>query len=897
MPAAALPIWDIHDEIAESLRADSRLVLVAPTGSGKSTQVPQMLLDENLAGGKRIVVLEPRRVAARTLAARVAFERKSKLGGEIGFQIRFDDATSRDTRITFVTEGVLLRQLQEDPTLAKVGAVVFDEFHERNLMSDMALGLVKRLQATLRPDLKMIVMSATLEAEPVGRYLDARVLESQGSMFPVTVTHTDLRDDRRPEQKAADTVAHIVNSGEEGDILVFMPGMGEINRTLGELRGIRTSERLNCLPLHGELPIEQQDLAFARSDLRKVIVATNVAETSVTIDGVSHVVDSGLARVARYDAERGMNTLLVEEISRASADQRKGRAGRTGPGTCWRLWSESNHLNRPERNTPEIQRADLAETVLFLHSQSVRRATDFDWLDKPDTAAVERAEELLRMLGALRAEGEEKVNAVGVGGGDIAPLPGTGWKPVLRDKTGKMPVLRSDDLTDVGRAMLKLPMHPRYARMLVEAAKFDCVPGAALCAALVSGRDLLLRVDGGDRRLLENRESLAEGAESDFEVRMRAFVYARNKNFEIGACRALGIHAQIAREVGRTFQQIMDLVKKHGLNADGAVSASLEKDEGLRRAVVAGFVDQLAMRRDKGTLECRLTGGRQGTLVRESVIAQEDGPELFVTADAREVSARGGRGLTLLGLATAVKMEWLREMFPQHFQVSLEHVYDRSLKRVEAFETSRFLDLTLHEKRASQREPDACGRALAQAWRNETLTLPEFNHEIQQFIARVNLVDAAVPELEFPPFDAAAIDACLAKALRGVELGKKAQEIPLRNAVRSRLTKEQIEWLDELTPTRIPWPDGKSKKLLYADEPRGKGGVITPPELQIKITDCFALEKHPRICEGKLPVRFRLQKPDGKKLDETDDWPTFKQKGYPKHKKALKAKFPSLPWP
>ncbi len=885
MDPRSLPIWEIHDEIVATLRAESRLVLVAPTGSGKSTQVPQMLADDGLAGGKRIVVLEPRRVAARTLAARVAFERKVRLGDEVGFQIRFDDRTSRDTRVSFVTEGVLLRRLQEDAALSDVGAVVFDEFHERNLMSDVALGLVKRLQAEARPDLKLVVMSATLEAKPVGAYLDARVLESQGSLFPVTETYTDLSDRRGVEQKAADTVAHIVNSGEEGDVLVFMPGMGEINRTLAELRGIRTNERLNCLPLHGDLPMEQQDLAFAASDLRKVIVATNVAETSVTIDGVRHVVDSGLARIARYDAERGMNTLLVEEISRASADQRRGRAGRTGPGTCWRLWSESNHLNRPERNTPEIQRADLAETVLFLHSQGVRKASEFDWLDKPDQVAVERAEELLRMLGALRTA--EEMNAEGVEEDEVAPSPETGWKPVLR--TG--------DLTDAGRAMLKLPMHPRYARMLVEAAKFGCVPGAALCAALVSGRDLLLRVDRNDRRVSGNRESLEEGAESDFEARMRAFVYARNKNFDVGACRALGIHAQVAREVGRTFQQIMDLIKKHGLNTDGAVSASLEKDEGLRRSIAAGFVDQFGMRRDKGTLECVLVGGRAGTLVRESVIADEDGPQFFVTSDAREVSARGGRAMTLLGLATAVKLEWLKEMFPQHFQTSVEHVYDRSQKRVEAFETSRFLDLTLAEKRTGERDPDACGRALAKAAREDLLTLPEFNHEIQQFIGRVNLVDAAMPELEFPKFDEAAIVDCLAKALRGEEIGKKAQAVPLRNAFRSRLTREQIEWLDELAPTRVPWPDGKARKLLYPEAPLGKGGAVNPPELQIRINDCFALEEHPVICEERLRVRFRLQKPNGKKLDETDDWPRFKQRDYPKHKKELKAKFASLPWP
>ena len=409
MSSASLPIWEIHSPIVETLRAGNRLVLVAPTGSGKTTQVPQMLLDAGLAADKKIVVLQPRRVAARTVAARVAWERQCKLGAEVGYQIRFDDQTSLGTRISYVTEGILLRWLQADRTLADVGVVIFDEFHERNLLSDVALALVKRLQRTERSDLKMAVMSATLEAEPVAEYLagqgetgDAPVLHSEGQSFPVEVRYLSQHDERPITEQAADVVEQIVNSGEPGDILVFMPGMGEINGTIGAARAIRTNERLALIPLHGDLPPEQQDLAFAPNPLRKVVVATNVAETSVTIDGIRHVVDGGLARVARYDAERGIGTLFMEPISRASADQRKGRAGRTAPGTCYRLWTESGQLNRPERNTPEIQRSDLAEVVLLLHSLGIKRAVEFDWLDKPDSQAVERAEQLLITLGALR---------------------------------------------------------------------------------------------------------------------------------------------------------------------------------------------------------------------------------------------------------------------------------------------------------------------------------------------------------------------------------------------------------------------------------------------------------------------------------------------------------------
>ena len=400
MPApTSLPIWKIHADILRTLQAGNRLVLVAPTGSGKTTQVPQMLLDAGIASDKMIVVLQPRRVAARTVATRVAWERQGKLGAEVGYQIRFDDHTSPGTRIAFVTEGILLRWLQDDRTLANIGAVVFDEFHERNLLSDVALALVKHLQQSQRPDLVMLVMSATLDAEPVAAYLEpCPILISEGQSYPVEVGYLPLPDQRSITAQAAEAVERIINDNAPGDILVFMPGRGEINGTLDALRGLRTQERVSCIPLHGALEPQEQDRAFAPNALRKVIVATNVAETSITIDGIRHVVDSGVARVARYDAERGIGTLLLEPISRASADQRKGRAGRTASGSCHRLWTVIGHNSREERNTPEIQRSDLAEVVLLLHSLGIREAATFDWLDKPDPQAVERAELLLTML-------------------------------------------------------------------------------------------------------------------------------------------------------------------------------------------------------------------------------------------------------------------------------------------------------------------------------------------------------------------------------------------------------------------------------------------------------------------------------------------------------------------
>ncbi len=853
----SLPIWQIHDAVVGTLRSGNRLVLVAPTGSGKTTQVPQMLLDAGLAGDKRIIVLQPRRVAARTVAARVAWERNVKLGAEVGYQIRFDDQTSLGTRICFITEGILLRWLQDDRTLADIGIILFDEFHERNLLSDVALALVKQLQQTKRPDLKMLVMSATLDAEPVADYLTppdgppCPILISEGQSFPVEIRHIDSHDERPITEQAADAVERIVNSNAPGDILVFMPGMGEINATINACRAVHARERLVFIPLHGELQPEEQDLAFAPNPLRKVVVATNVAETSVTIDGIRHVVDSGQARVARYDAERGIGTLFIEDISRASADQRKGRAGRTAPGTCYRLWTESGHLNRPDRNTPEIQRSDLAEVVLLLHSLHIRKAAQFDWLDKPDPVAVERAENLLRMLGAL----------------DEA----------------------TDELTPVGQQMRRLPMHPRYSRMLIEAAKHGCVRAAALCAALVSGRDLLQRLRREDKHIGEARELFEASQDSDFFTLMRAYQFAKKSNFSVESCRRYGIHAQVARQVEQTHQQIVQIAEQQKL---------LQPDEkmddaALLRCIMAGFIDQLCIRRDLGTLECDLTEGRTGTLVRESVV--QNSP-LFVVASIREVPSRGSENLTLLGMASAVKREWIEEMFPQHINVRVEHLFDRTHKRVSAIKLVRFRDLVIHHEHQRDVELAASGRCLAEAYRKGLFELPLFNHELKQFIGRVNLVCAVMPELDFPPFEESAIVNCLTRAFAGMTLVKEAQATHLREEFQKHLAKEQLAWLDELVPLSIAWHDGRKLKLLYAEEATLKDGEPNPPELQVKLPECFALKEHPRVCEGKLPVKLWLCAPDGKRIESTLNWPAFRTNNYPKLKPALQKKYPGTVW-
>ncbi|MGH7994466.1 MAG: helicase-related protein, partial [Limisphaerales bacterium] len=399
-----LPIYEIEGEIISRLKSGRRLILSAPTGSGKSTQVPQMLFKHRLLGNGQVVILQPRRLAARLLAARVARELGVELGREVGYQVRFENCVSDATRIKFETEGILLRQLIQDPGLRGVQAIIFDEFHERHLYGDITLARALDIQEQQRPDLLIIVMSATLEARALEEYLgevrsqkpesrpdyklhtlpsDLRtptsdfqcsVLSSEGRVFSVGIEYLPHRLGANAPpvwELAANAFAQHVCSGKHGDVLVFMPGGFEISQTLEAIRHTPESKGYLLLPLHGELPPRDQDAAVARYDQPKVVVATNVAETSITIDGVQLVIDSGLARIPRYDANRGINTLLIEKISQASADQRAGRAGRTAPGICVRLWSRPEHDERAPHELPEIKRLDLAEVVLTLKASGV----------------------------------------------------------------------------------------------------------------------------------------------------------------------------------------------------------------------------------------------------------------------------------------------------------------------------------------------------------------------------------------------------------------------------------------------------------------------------------------------------------------------------------------------
>ena len=862
----ALPIYDIENEIIARLRADRRLILSAPTGSGKSTQVPQMLLKHGLLDHGQVVILQPRRLAARLLAARVAEELGVRLGDEVGYQIRFENCTSAKTRIRFVTEGVLLRQMIDDSELRGVSVILFDEFHERHLYGDITLAQALDLQEQQRPDLTLAVMSATLNVGELERYLSARapggerpadgrcgVVVSEGRTFSVEVEYLPRRVGLNGPpvwELAAAEFARFVNAGGEGDVLVFMPGGFEISQTMEAIRHTREAKGYLVLPLHGELQPKDQDAAVARYQQPKVVVATNVAETSITIDGVRLVIDSGLARIARYDANRGINTLMVEKISQANADQRTGRAGRTAPGTCVRLWSRPEHDERPPHEMSEIRRLDLAEVVLTLKAAGVEDLRKFRWLEKPDEIALTHAEELLADLGALKRPAAE--------GGALPPL----------------------QITPIGRKMLAFPLHPRYARMLLAAQEYQCVHQACLVAALTQGRDLLLRNPGRDVESARE-DLLGDQAGSDFWVVMRAWSHAVNNQFRMEACRKLGIHAITAKQVGPLFEQFLRIAKEEGLDT----RPNDTKDEALQKCILIGFSDRVARRLDQGTLRCELVHGRRGVLARESRVQHSP---LLVTAEIREVEGRDREVNTILSLATAIEIDWLRELYPDDIRSTVQVEYDAQQKRVLAAELLRFRDLALAAKRIDPPPAEAAARLLAGEIMAGRLLLPNWDHSVEQWLARLNLLCQQCPDLQLPAITDEDKQDIIAELCHGAVSYKDVKEREVKPVVMGWLSAAQKELLDKHAPERLTLPNGRTPKVCYEN---GKA-----PYISLRIQELYDVNQTPKIALGRVPVTVHILTPGMKPIQVTQDLASFWREHYPRIKSELARKYPKHLW-
>jgi ATP-dependent helicase HrpB len=830
-----LPIDDQLPALIDALANNSCAAVRAPTGAGKTTRVPPALLQAGQGAGKQIVLLQPRRIAARAAAARMAEEHGTPLGSTIGYEVRFERRASGATTILAVTDGVFLRMLQADPFLERVGTIIFDEFHERNLNADLALGIVRQVQTSVRPDLKLIVMSATLDVEPVAKYLgDCPVIQSEGRLFPVEIEYAAEHLNGPIPVQTAQAVESLLDR-TPGDVLAFLPGVGEIRRTSALLADFAQRRELKLCELYGDLPLERQQAVLAPADRRKIVLSTNVAETSLTIEGVTGVVDSGWARVLRRDPNLGINRLELERISKASADQRAGRAGRLSAGACLRLWTRAAHQHLPAHDEPQIRRTDLTGTVLEVLAWGEPRPLDLPWFEPPANDAVEQAMVLLRLLGAVDERG----------------------------------------ITELGRTMARFPIHPRIARVVIEGARHGFAERVAVVGAMLSERDVFERGDNrrrGDQAA--SRKSGRIGSDSDVLDRLEAleeFAATRQTEFEIGR-----INVGAAKFTLRSAEQILKICKQE---VAAPTSTDLSSEDVILRAVAAGYLDRLAKRRNPHERRALMMGGRGVRLIESSAVTSA---ELFVCADIQET----GGGEAIVRAASAVDRGWLPT---EQFTSSTDVAFDAERERVIGLRTTRFGDLVIEQAPTNLPDDVDASSILAKAAAERLDLTTLLDESSRQLIARVKFLREHLPELEWPNWEVGVKPELLRSICTGKTSFAELRKTSASGALLSQLTNQQMAALAREAPDQLAVPSGSCIALRYE--------IGKPPVLSVRIQEIFGWRETPRIARGCVAVVLELLGPNYRPQQITTDLASFWRTTYAEVRKELKRRYPKHAWP
>jgi len=832
---SGLPIDAALPALRDALTTHRSAVLEAPPGAGKSTVVPLALLEEPWARDKRLLMLEPRRLAARAVATRMARTLGESPGGTIGYRMRLETRVSRATRVEVVTEGVLTRLLQGDPALEGVAAVIFDEFHERSLQADLGLALCLDARAALTPALRILVMSATLDGAAVARLLgDAVRVSAAGRMFAVETRYAgkgapqlpaamDARAGHGPERLIAQLILRALRE-EHGDVLVFLPGAGEIRRAQSLLEG-SVPANVAVLPLYGELPPQAQDaaLAPAAGGTRKLVLATNIAETSLTIPGVRVVVDSGLMRRARFDPVTGMSRLETQRVSRASAEQRQGRAGRTEPGVCYRAWSEGAQTTLAAVTLPEIVDADLTPLALELANWGTREARQLSWLDEPPLPVLASARDLLQRLGAL-------------------------------DEAG--------GISAHGRALARLAVHPRLAHMLLQALKLEALPLAAQLAALLSERDLLRGRD----------------AAHDADIRTRLEIL-RGEERQHGAGRtSLERIRRVARDLERSVSR-------------GAAAARAPQVSGVDAGLLLAFAypDRIGRRRPAGEGRYTLANGRGAAFAGPQALARQE----FIVAvdlDDRERDAR-------ILLAAPLERPQLLEHFAGRLRREERVEWSSREQAVLARRTLELDGLVLEEKPLAAPAAEAARAAMLSGVRELGIAALPWERESRDLQARSEFVRrelAGTPEADVWPAvsDVALLESLeqwLSPWLEGVTRRAHLSALPLAAALRAQFSFEQQRQLAEWAPTHLALPSGARGRVDYLDE--------SAPVVSVRLQEVFGLAITPVLGRNRVPVTLRLLSPAQRPVQVTRDLASFWRGAYPEVRKDLRGRYPKHYWP
>nr|CRH05540.1 ATP-dependent RNA helicase hrpB [Candidatus Magnetococcus massalia] len=827
------PISSLLPALTTALDNHSVVLLSAPTGSGKSTLAPLSLLQAPWLAGQKMLMLEPRRIAARATAARMAELLGEPVGQQVGWQVRFDRKVGPKTRLEVVTEGILTRRLQADPELSGVGLVIFDEFHERNLNSDLGLALCLDL-LELRDDLRLLVMSATLEVTPLKALLEPRVgevplLKGEGFLHPITHHYLEQEPELPIHAVMARQVAQQLGQSQ-GNLLAFLPGAGEIRRCEALLKErLPRDAELEILPLYGDLTQQAQQQVFKEGGRRKVILATDIAETSLTLPGITTVVDGGLCRRPRFDAGSGLTRLETQRISRASADQRAGRAGRLGPGSCLRLWSARTQQGLVASSQPEIATSDLAPLLLELALWGVPDPLQLAWLTPPSEAALEQARTLLQELQALDGRGR---------------------------------------ITPMGRQMAALPLHPRLAHMILQAQNSGEKALACDLAALLSERDPLKGVARG----------------RDIQSRLELLVAQRR-----GAQRR---GEQPPAEQG-AIQQIMRSVKQIRRLAGVDLKQRSQGEAGLLLA--AAYPDRVALLRPGSRHRYLLANGRGVQLDEQDPLA---GEEMLVVAHLDGGSGSGQRGEGRIYLTAALHRPLFEQSYQEVLQPMEMVSWQAKEERVAAERVVSFGALILSRQRLEQPDEAQVSQAMVEGVRSMGPTSLSWNGAVQQLRARVALLRQHEGDAHpWPDLSDAALwqrleqreDNWLLPWIDGINRRSQLAKLNLQEIMQSLLSWPLQQRLEMEAPTHMAVPSGSKIRLDYSTE--------GAPVLAVKIQELFGLAETPRICGGRLPLKLHLLNPARRPVQVTEDLASFWQTAWPEVRKELRGRYPKHPWP
>ncbi|RPI03759.1 MAG: ATP-dependent helicase HrpB [Ignavibacteriae bacterium] len=815
---------EVLPHLLDTIQKTNNVVLSAPTGAGKTTRVPIAMLESPWMAGKKIIMLEPRRLAARRAAEYMAAQLGEPVGRTVGYRIRGEAVVGKNTRIEVVTEGILTRLLQSDPDLPDVALIIFDEFHERSIHADLGLALTLDVQEHLRNDLRILVMSATLDGVAVAKLLgDAQLVESAGFLYPITTQYARFASDKPMENRMADAILRAL-AEQNDDVLAFLPGRREIRRVENILWEKHLPDDVVVHSLYGDAPYQQQSAALspAPAGKRKVILSTSVAETSLTIDGVCAVIDSGLARTARFDVRRGMSGLVTVPVSKATADQRRGRAGRQMPGTCYRLWTETEHAQLPDYPQPEIKTTDLAPLELHLAQWGSITGNNLRFLDPPPEAHMTQARTLLEELGAI-------------------------------DRNGK--------LTPHGRAMAELPLHPRFAGMILRSREFHAAVLACDIAAL-----------------LEERDILAGKKDTDIDLALRLHaLHQRHKGDE-------GVYERMTSQSGR-LQQMVGVSRESKKNDEDAagILLALAYPERVGRRRPAPQNLQTSHRDNNGT-RYQMANGITGVLPKGSLLARE---EFLAIGEVDGIGAEVRIFLAAPLALTDVQRVFagaLKEEEEIRWNMNEEAVIARSITRLGSMIVSE-QNIKLHGEQVQAAMVDGIRQMGLEClpWDKESRTC----QQRILWLKKNSLLSEDVPDFS----DQALLDSLeqwLLPFLEGIWKKTQLSKLPLLTILKSRPTHSQIRQIDSLAPAQLHLPSGSSVAIDYSGD---------LPVLAVRLQELFGQTDTPKIGGGTIKILIHLLSPARRPLAVTQDLTSFWTNTYPDIRRQLLARYPKHFWP